>query len=92
MGLQTILNFMHHGSVQFRALSFPLQDKCLENNYKYYSEKTYRYFNSSYCTVFVCLSPKDTDVIQNDRVGWERTKRTIESNEFYVQMYVDESV
>jgi hypothetical protein len=29
---------------------------------------------------------------QNDRVGWERTKRTIESNGFYVQMYVDESV
>jgi hypothetical protein len=29
---------------------------------------------------------------QNDGVGWERTKRTIESNEFYEQMYVDESV
>jgi hypothetical protein len=35
MGLRTILNFMHHGSVKFRALSFPLQDKRLENNYKY---------------------------------------------------------
>jgi uncharacterized protein YcgL (UPF0745 family) len=29
---------------------------------------------------------------QNDRVEWERTKRTIESNGFYVQMNVDESV
>jgi hypothetical protein len=29
---------------------------------------------------------------QNERVGWERTKRTIESNGFYVQMNVDESV
>jgi hypothetical protein len=29
---------------------------------------------------------------QNDRVRWERTKRTIESNKFYEQMHVDESV
>jgi uncharacterized protein (DUF1919 family) len=29
---------------------------------------------------------------QNDRVGWERRKRTIESNGFYVQMNEDESV
>jgi hypothetical protein len=29
---------------------------------------------------------------QNDRVRWERTKRTIESNRFYVQMNVNESV
>jgi hypothetical protein len=29
---------------------------------------------------------------QNDRVGWERTKRTIESNGFYVPLDKDESV
>jgi hypothetical protein len=35
MGLGTTFYFMPPGSVQFRALSLPLQDKRLENKYEY---------------------------------------------------------